>query len=280
MVCDEHSEERRAPALAAEAAAGRRSCSSPTRACPASPIPAASWCALVLEAGAPLTVLPGPGAVETALVASGLAADRYEFRGWVPRATAPRQRLPRRGRRRGASGRRVRVAATRGRDARGARRAWRPTTRCALCRELTKLYEEVVRGTAAEVAGRVAGRELRGEVAIVISGSAPADTPAEAAAAFAAVAELVEAGVGARQASSLVARLTGQPRRALYDAAVATRREYGGSYDAPRADEQLLHHHADLLRERGAAPGPRVHDDRRRRRQRGTRASAARTRSS
>ena len=48
---------------------------------------------LVLEAGAPLSVLPGPGAVETALVASGLAAERYEFRGWVPRAPAPRQRF-------------------------------------------------------------------------------------------------------------------------------------------------------------------------------------------
>ncbi len=96
--------------------------------------------------------------------------------------------------------------------------------RCALCRELTKLYEEVVRGSAAEVAAAVADRELRGEIAIVISGSELADTPADTAAALAAVAELVEAGVGARQASSLVSRLTGQPRRALYDAAVATKR--------------------------------------------------------
>jgi hypothetical protein len=58
----------------------------------------------------------------------------------------------------------------------------------------------------------------------VISGSELADTPEDAAVAFAAVAELVEAGVGARQASTLVSRLTGQPRRALYDAAAATKR--------------------------------------------------------
>jgi 16S rRNA (cytidine1402-2'-O)-methyltransferase len=178
---------------------------------------------LVLEAGTPLTVLPGPGAVETALVASGLAADRYEFRGWVPRSTAPRRRF-------------LASAASAGHPVvvfESPRRAVAtlealaevaPETPCALCRELTKLYEEVLRGTAAEVAAALSGRELRGEVALVISGSALEDSPAAAAAALAAVAELVEAGVGTRQASSLVSRLTGQPRRALYDAAVAEKR--------------------------------------------------------
>jgi 16S rRNA (cytidine1402-2'-O)-methyltransferase len=99
-----------------------------------------------------------------------------------------------------------------------------PDTRCALCRELTKLYEEVLRGTAAEVSEALGGRELRGEVALVISGGPLEDTPADAAAALAAVAELVEAGVGTRQASALVSRLTGQSRRALYEAVVAEKR--------------------------------------------------------
>jgi 16S rRNA (cytidine1402-2'-O)-methyltransferase len=177
---------------------------------------------LALEAGAPLTVLPGPGAVETALVASGLAADRYEFRGWVPRASAPRQRF-------------LASAASAGHPVivfESPRRAVStlealaevaPEVGCALCRELTKLYEEVLRGTAAEVSAAVAERELRGEIAIVISGSVQREAPEDAAAALAAVAELVEAGVGARQASALVSRLTGQPRRALYDAAVASK---------------------------------------------------------
>jgi 16S rRNA (cytidine1402-2'-O)-methyltransferase len=168
-------------------------------------------------------VLPGPGAVETALVASGLAAERYEFRGWVPRATAPRQRFLASA---ASAGHPVVVfeSPRRAVSTLEALAAVAPETRCALCRELTKVYEEVLRGSAAEVSEALSGRELRGEVALVISGDALADTPADAAAALAAVAELVAAGVGTRQASSLVSRLTGHSRRALYDAAVAEKR--------------------------------------------------------
>jgi 16S rRNA (cytidine1402-2'-O)-methyltransferase len=223
VVCDEHSEERRAPALATEAAAGHSVVLVSDAGMPGVADPGRELVRLVLEAGTPLTVLPGPGAVETALVASGLAADRYEFRGWVPRSTAPRRRF-------------LASAASAGHPVvvfESPRRAVAtlealaevaPETRCALCRELTKLYEEVLRGTAAELSAVLSGRELRGEVALVISGSALEDSPADAAAALAAVAELVAAGVGTRQASSLVSRLTGQPRRALYDAAVAEKR--------------------------------------------------------
>jgi 16S rRNA (cytidine1402-2'-O)-methyltransferase len=223
VVCDEHSEERRAPALAAEAAGGRFVVLVSDAGMPGVADPGRELVRLALEAGAELTVLPGPGAVETALVASGLAADRYEFRGWVPRASAPRRRF-------------LAAAASAGHPVvvfESPRRAVStlaalaevaPDARCALCRELTKLYEEVVRGSAAEVSELVSGRELRGEVAIVISGQVLSDTPEDVAVALAAVAELVEAGVGTRQASSLVARLTGQPRRALYDAAVGGKR--------------------------------------------------------
>ena len=123
-----------------------------------------------LAAGAEVTVLPGPGAVETALVASGLAADRYAFRGWVPRAAAARRAF-------------LAAAATAGHPVvvfESPRRAAptlaalaevAPDARCALCRELTKLYEEVLRGTASELSAALEGRELRGEVAIVIAGA-------------------------------------------------------------------------------------------------------------
>ncbi len=223
VVCDEHSEERRAPALAAEAANGRSVVLVSDAGMPGVADPGRELVRLVLEAGAPLTVLPGPGAVETALVASGLAADRYEFRGWVPRATAPRHRFLASA---ASAGHPVVVfeSPRRAVSTLAALAEIAPDARCALCRELTKLYEEVVRGSAAEVSELVSGRELRGEVAIVISGQALSDTPEDVAVALAAVAELVEAGVGTRQASSLVARLTGQPRRALYDAAVAGKR--------------------------------------------------------
>jgi 16S rRNA (cytidine1402-2'-O)-methyltransferase len=223
VVCDERSEARRAPALAAQAAAGRSVVLVSDAGMPGVADPGREVVRAALAARADVTVLPGPSAVETALVASGLVADRYAFRGWVPRATTARRGF-------------LAAAASAGHPVvvfESPRRAaatlavlaeLAPGARCALCRELSKLYEEVVRGTAAEVSAVIADRELRGEVAIVIAGDVAGDTPDEAAAAFAAVAELVGAGIGARQASSLVARLTGQPRRALYDAATAQRR--------------------------------------------------------
>ena len=222
-MCDERSEERRAPALAEQAAAGRSVVLVSDAGMPGVADPGRALVRAALAAGAEVTVLPGPGAVETALVASGLAADRYAFRGWVPRAAAARRAF-------------LAAAASAGHPVvvfESPRRAVStlaalaevaPDARCALCRELTKLYEEVLRGTASELSAALEGRELRGEVAIVIAGSASKDAPEDAASAVSAVAELVAAGVGARQASSLVARLTGQPRRALYDAAVAERR--------------------------------------------------------
>jgi 16S rRNA (cytidine1402-2'-O)-methyltransferase len=223
VVVDDHSEERRAPALAADAADGRSVVLVSDAGMPGVADPGRELVRAVLALGAGLTVLPGPGAVETALVASGLAADRYAFAGWVPRAPAARRAF-------------LSAAATAGypvvvfesprraASALAALAAVAPDSRVALCRELTKLYEEVLRGSAAEVAASLGGRELRGEVAIVISGTEATDSPDDVADAFAAVAELVAAGVGARQASSLVARLTGQPRRALYDAAAAGKR--------------------------------------------------------
>ena len=119
-----------------------------------------------LAAGCPVVVLPGPSAVETALVASGLAAEGYAFLGWVPRAAGERGRFlgaalaaalpsvmfesPRR------------LAATLADLARLA-----PERPIAVARELTKLHEEVVHGSAAEVAAR--GVMERGEVCLVLA---------------------------------------------------------------------------------------------------------------
>src|SRR5207237_10905043 len=90
-----------------------------------------------------------------------------------------------------------------------------PERPVAVCRELTKVYEEVVRGSATEVAERFP-EPPKGEITLVL-GAAPADTaPDDDAAPIAAVAELVAAGAGRRQASDVVARLTGVPRKRLY----------------------------------------------------------------
>jgi 16S rRNA (cytidine1402-2'-O)-methyltransferase len=224
VVVDEHGEARRAPALAERAAAGDRVVLVSDAGMPGVADPGRDVVRLALEAGAEVVVLPGPGAVETALVASGLAAERFEFAGWVPRAAAARRTFLAAA---AGAGHPVvvfesphRTAATLAALAEVA-----AGVRTAVCRELTKLHEEVVRGTAAELAAAFAGRDVRGEVAIVIAGDAVPDVPDARDEAFAAVAELVDAGAGARAASAVVARLTGVPRRALYDAAAASKRD-------------------------------------------------------
>ena len=178
--------------------------------------PGARLIEAALEMGVPVTVLPGPSAVETALVASGLVGERYQFLGYLPRAEAARvalwaelaawphsavafespRRLP-------ASLRSVADAL--------------PERPVAVCRELTKRFEEVVRGSALEVARRFP-EPPRGEITIVV-GPAAVKRGAEEDA-LAAVAELVDAGLGRRRAADLVARLTGHSRNSLYRASL------------------------------------------------------------
>jgi 16S rRNA (cytidine1402-2'-O)-methyltransferase len=158
-----------------------------------------------------VSVLPGPSAAETALVASGFAADRYQFVGFLPRrASALRalwdelagwaypvvafespQRLP-------ATLRSLADAD-----------AERPV---AVCRELTKKFEEVVRGSATELAARFA-EPPKGEITLVLGA---AEVGGDAEDAIRAVAELVAAGVPRRRAADVVARLTGASRNELY----------------------------------------------------------------
>jgi 16S rRNA (cytidine1402-2'-O)-methyltransferase len=169
--------------------------------------------AAALEAQVPVTVLPGPSAVATALVASGLASERYEFLGYVPRAENARRALwtelarwpytaiafesPRR------------LPATLTSLAR-----MLPGRRAAVCRELTKRFEEVVLGSVEELAARFS-EPPKGEITVVL-GPAAEDRSRELGDAVASVGELVAEGVSRRRAVELVARLAGVPRNELY----------------------------------------------------------------
>jgi 16S rRNA (cytidine1402-2'-O)-methyltransferase len=208
----EHNEAKRTAELLPRLAAGERVALVSDAGAPAISDPGARLVAAALDAGVPVTVLPGASAVETALVASGLVGDRYQFLGYLPRAARARenlwaelaawphpvvafespQRLP-------ASLASLAAAL--------------PERPVAVCRELTKRFEEVVRGSATEVAQRFA-EPPRGELTVVIG--AAREVAADDAGAVEAVAELVGAGVSRRQASDVVARLTGASRNALY----------------------------------------------------------------
>ncbi len=167
-----------------------------------------------IAAGVTVEVLPGPSAAVSALVASGLAPERWCFAGFLPRRS---------GDLRGLLGENAwtlvafesprRLAKTL-----AALAELDPQRPVAVCRELSKLHEELRRGSAAELAAHYAEHEPRGEIVLVI-GAAPARA-AERGRAAAAVGELVRAGARTRAAASVVAQLTGVSANELYGAAV------------------------------------------------------------
>jgi 16S rRNA (cytidine1402-2'-O)-methyltransferase len=208
-----HNEARRVAELMPRLEAGERVALASDAGLPALNDPGGRLISAAIERGIELTVLPGPSAIETALVASGLVGERYAFIGFVPRERGARDRLwaelerwpgpvvafesPRR------------LPATLASLAAAA-----PERPVAVCRELTKRFEEVVRGPAREVADRFA-EPPKGEVTLVF-GAPEREAGTGAAEALELMAELAAAGVPRRRAAELVARLTGVSRNRLY----------------------------------------------------------------
>jgi len=170
-----------------------------------------------LDAGGPVTAAPGPSAVTTALALSGLPSDRFCFEGFLPRTGGPR-RVRLRGL--AAEERTLvlfeaphRVAAALADLA----EAFGPDRPAALCRELTKTYEEVLRRPLGELATWAAAGDPRGEITLVVAGAPPV-APARPADADlrAAVAHREAAGTSRRDAITDVATEYGLRRRDVY----------------------------------------------------------------
>ena len=179
--------------------------------------------AAAAAAGLTVTVLPGPSAVTAALAISGLPVDRFCFEGFLPRRAGERRRV---------------LAALAGEPRTivffeaphrlaatmlALAEAFGPDRPAAVCRELTKTYEQVRRGTLRELA-EWAGGDIRGEITLVVGGApvaAPSVEPAELAAA---VAEREAAG-SRKDAIAAVARAYGLPKRVVYDAVVTQKRQ-------------------------------------------------------
>lgn len=171
-------------------------------------------------AGVGVTALPGPSAVLTALAVSGLPTDRFTFEGFLPRKQGERLSTLRAV---AAEPRTMvffespnRLSASLGdiATALGADR------RVVVCRELTKLYEEVRRGTASELAAWAA-EGVRGEIVVVVAGAPPRVADPEAA--VQEVLALVASGSRLKDAAAEVADATGLGKRDLYQAALARR---------------------------------------------------------
>jgi 16S rRNA (cytidine1402-2'-O)-methyltransferase len=181
--------------------------------------PGARLIRAALDAGVSVTVLPGPSAIETALVASGLIGERYRFLGYLPRRQAELRTLFREL----ADWPDVVIAFEAPRRLPGSLAVLAevmPDRRAAVCRELTKAFEEVVRGTVAELAARFA-TPPRGEITVVLGGveaRAPrvVSVAASTEEALEVVRELTDAGLPRRRAVALVSKLSGTPRNLLY----------------------------------------------------------------
>jgi 16S rRNA (cytidine1402-2'-O)-methyltransferase len=168
----------------------------------------------VVDAGLEVRVVPGPSAALAALVVSGLPTDRWVFEGFLPRAAGERRR---------------RLAALAAEERtivlfespRRARRLLEEVAEVlgdravALCRELTKLHEETLRGSAREVAAAIGETPLRGEVVVVVGGAVDA-APADHDDAVAAARALVDAGARPREAAREVARARDLSANDLY----------------------------------------------------------------
>jgi 16S rRNA (cytidine1402-2'-O)-methyltransferase len=178
--------------------------------------------AAAAAAGVPVGVVPGPSAVTTALAVAGLPTDRWVFEGFLPRRAGERRaRLAQ------LSGEartlvlleaphRVVASLTDLADTFGADRP------AVLARELSKTWEEVVRLPLAELAAWASGREVRGEITLVIAGATSSSAAPDEDVLAALVAERMAAGDSRRDAVDAVAATTGVSRRTVY--AAATRR--------------------------------------------------------
>ncbi|MGH3722621.1 MAG: 16S rRNA (cytidine(1402)-2'-O)-methyltransferase [Mycobacterium sp.] len=178
--------------------------------------------AACVKEGIPIKCLPGPSAVTTALAVSGLPVDRFCFEGFAPRKQGARKRWladllteprtcvffesPRR------------LADTLA----DAVEVLGPDRRAAVCRELTKTHEEVLRGTLHELASWAEG-EVRGEITVVLAGGGRVVPEIDAL--VARVEELTRGGMGLRESCAEAIWESGatMPRRDLYDAVVKAR---------------------------------------------------------
>jgi 16S rRNA (cytidine1402-2'-O)-methyltransferase len=225
----EANESARTPELVARLVEGARVLLVTDAGMPSVSDPGFRLVAAAVAAGVRVTAVPGPSAVLTALALSGLPVDRFCFEGFLPRKAGERARAL------AANAdeprtmvyfeapHRLGETLTAMADAFGADRP------AAVCRELTKTYEEVRRGPLGELAAWAA-QGVRGEITVVVAGAGPkrADevTPDDLAAL---VAGREAAGEHRKAAIAAVAAQTGVPKRAVFDAVVAAKEEKEGS---------------------------------------------------
>jgi 16S rRNA (cytidine1402-2'-O)-methyltransferase len=217
----EGNEERRTPELAEAMRAGATVAVVTDGGMPSVSDPGFRLVRAAIDAGTPVTCAPGPSAVTTALALSGLPCDRFCFEGFLPRK--PGERRARAAELATESRTMVffeaphRIAGTLADLA----AAFGVDRAAAVCRELTKTYEEVRRAGLGELAGWAADGEPRGEITLVVAGAVADPGRPSDADLLAAVAAREAAGTARKDAIAEVAKRYGIPKREVYQLVVA-----------------------------------------------------------
>jgi 16S rRNA (cytidine1402-2'-O)-methyltransferase len=216
----EHNEDRRTPELLGRLGMGATIALVSDAGTPAISDPGYRLVHAALEAGVRVVALPGPSAAIAALSIAGLPTDRFVFEGFLPQRDGPRlQHLK-------ALAREPRTmvfyeAARRLADTLAAMvEVFGSDRQAAIVREITKAFEETIRGTLAELQARIADAEPRGEITLIVAGAPAAPTSADSATSGVTLELLREAGLSLKQASAVIAKLTGASRRDIYQSAL------------------------------------------------------------
>lgn len=218
----EHNEAARTPDLVARLLDGARVLVVTDAGMPSVSDPGYRLVAAAIAADVSVTCVPGPSAVLMALAVSGLPTDRFSFEGFLPRKAGDRARAlaPLADERRTMvffeAPHRVAESLT------ALVGAFGPDRPAAVCRELTKTWEEVKRGSLADLAAWAA-EGVKGEITLVVAGRTSPQTP-ELGEVVRGIRARVDAGERLKDVCAEVAAQTGLARRALYDAAVAAAR--------------------------------------------------------
>jgi 16S rRNA (cytidine1402-2'-O)-methyltransferase len=224
----EHNERARSAELVERVRAGERVALVSDAGMPLVSDPGHALLRAAIDAGIEPEVLPGPSAVITALLASGLPAESWRFVGFLPRRRGELERLlgPR-------TPQKVTTVAFESPNRISKTLALLAELdaqrEVAVCRELTKLHEEVARGSASELAAHYGDRAVKGELVLVLAPSAQARGEQRLSDALVALKELVAAGAKPRPAASAIARLCGLSANELY-------RELTGDSDSSLRD--------------------------------------------
>lgn len=217
----EHNEAEKTPEIVDRIAAGERVLLVTDAGMPSVSDPGYRLVAACVERDLPVTCVPGPSAVLMALAVSGLPVDRFCFEGFPPRKAGERQRMfagladEQRTMVFFEAPHRLAVCLE------AMAQAFGPERRAAVCRELTKTYEEVRRGSLAELA-EWAVDGARGEITVVVDGASQREF--SLADAVDQVLDLVAGGVRMKDACGQVSEATGLSKKALYDAALAAKK--------------------------------------------------------